>query len=189
MSSVCCNTALQLTRTVTRKVLRSLLATHLLLGADWKLVNSIPAAAVHLSILSVHLHDRLLSLLVPGFVQTQTSDVSSDLAPGPHSPCYLTTAPTDDSDSEAHPAYYCGQHQPHSHGTADPHAADSCPSNLHRWGVGGGDDKALGGLLRCAAKQDELLCRWTFTRLRRMLQRTSELTADLLNRQVCSMLW
>ena len=151
-------------------------------------MNSIPAAAVHLSMLSVHLHDSLLSLLVPGFVQTQTSDVSSDLAPGPHSPCYLTTAPTDDSDSEVHPAHYFGQHQPHSHGAADPHTVgmDSCPSNLNRWGTGGGDDKAQGGLLRCVAKQDELLCRWTFTRLRGMLQRTSELTADLLNRQVCN---
>lgn len=174
--------------------MQSFLPTQASLVADWKLVNSIPAAAVHLSMLSVHLHDRVLSLLVPSFVQTQASDVSSDLAPGPHSPCYLTTAPTDDSDSEAHPAYYWGQSQPHSHGTADPHAAglDSCPSSSHRFGLGGEpqawgpDDKALGVLLRCVAKQDEIMCRWAFARLRGMLQRTSELTADLLNRQVCS---
>jgi hypothetical protein len=138
--------------------------------------------------LSLHLHNCLLSLLAPGFVQqqTHTSDISSDLAPGPHSPCYLTTAPTDDSDSEAHHAYW-GQSQPHSHGAADQHAAgiDSCPSSSHHYGAGGPDDKALGNLLRCVAKQDEMICRLAFMRLRSSLQLTNELSTNLLNQQVC----
>lgn len=156
-------------------------------------MNSVPAAAVHLSMLAAYLHDRVLTSLAPGFVQAQVSDVSSDLIHGPQSPCYLTTAPTDDSDSDAHPAYHCGQSQPHSSGL-DPHGpgTDSGPGSSHRYaaageGAGAGaDDKGLGALLRCVAKQDELICRCSFTHLRCLLQRGSDLASKLLTQQVRS---
>eukprot|EP00892_Ulva_mutabilis_P006893 jgi/Ulvmu1/4576/UM002_0304.1 len=156
--------------------------------ADWKLVNSSPAAAIKLSMLSCSILDSLLLQLAPQFMVHQASDASSELAPGPLSPCCFTTAPTDDSDSEALPLS-----PPHARvegvGTDSEHmqpplglrggAAADAPASQER---------ALAAVLRCVAPADEPLCRLAFARLQSILRRLSRLAAQLKNQPVWPLL-
>lgn len=127
--------------------------------------------------------DRLLLHLAPQFMVHQASDASSDLAPGPLSPCCFTTAPTDDSDSEALPLF--PPHSQHVLSTDSDHtqlpaqdprscAADAPPPQ----------ERVLLAVLRCVASGDEPLCRLAFSRLQSILRRLTRLAAQLKNQTV-----
>jgi hypothetical protein len=133
-------------------------------AADWKLVNSSNAEALHLSMLSAHLLDQMLSQLAPQYPHATPDNASSRLSaylPTPASPAPRTQPPHFE-------APFMSDEASEDSGIVDESS----------------DQASLEALLRCVVRHEAPLTRAAFLRLRNTLLQASRLAERMAKQPV-----